>query len=160
MSDATHPPAQAPQAACALCVAEPPGALWRDDVLSVIRVDDTPLPGFIRIVWRAHIAEMTDLDAASRSRLMCAVWLVEDALRGCLHPDKINLASLGNQVPHLHWHIIPRWRADPYFPGTPWSTPLTDPAQLAAWEVRRAGIQARLPAFHQALIASLKAGSA
>jgi diadenosine tetraphosphate (Ap4A) HIT family hydrolase len=37
-----------------------------------------------------------------------------------MHPDKINLASLGNVVPHLHWHIIPRWLDDSYFPLPIW----------------------------------------
>ncbi len=145
-------------AACPLCAADLPGTLWRNDSLRVLRVDDTPIPGFTRVVWSAHTAEMSDLDAAARAQLMRAVWLVEDALRGCLHPDKINLASLGNQVPHLHWHIVPRWRDDPFFPASPWSAPTSDPARLAAWEARRARLQGRLASFHQALAEALEAG--
>jgi len=38
-----------------------------------------------------------------------------------MQPTKINLASLGNQVPHLHWHIIPRYEDDPFFPESIWS---------------------------------------
>jgi diadenosine tetraphosphate (Ap4A) HIT family hydrolase len=36
-------------------------------------------------------------------------------------PDKINLACLGNVVPHLHWHVIPRWRDDSHFPAPIWA---------------------------------------
>ena len=38
-----------------------------------------------------------------------------------MRPDKVNLASLGNMVPHLHWHVIPRWKNDPWFPDSVWS---------------------------------------
>lgn len=147
-------------AACPLCAQDLPGTLWQDDRLRVICVEDTPLPGFTRIIWRAHAAEMTDLDLASRTQLMRTVWLVEDALRGCLHPDKINIASLGNQIPHLHWHIVPRWRDDPFFPATPWSTPTSDTGRLAAWETRQARLQARLSSFQQALVGAMESEAA
>jgi diadenosine tetraphosphate (Ap4A) HIT family hydrolase len=38
-----------------------------------------------------------------------------------MYPDKVNLAALGNMVPHLHWHIIPRFKEDVFFPGSVWS---------------------------------------
>jgi diadenosine tetraphosphate (Ap4A) HIT family hydrolase len=47
---------------------------------------------------------------------------VEAALRSLVAPDKINLAALGNMVPHLHWHVIPRWRDDSHFPAAIWAT--------------------------------------
>uniref|UniRef100_UPI0033409CB3 HIT family protein n=1 Tax=Castellaniella defragrans TaxID=75697 RepID=UPI0033409CB3 len=141
---------------CPLCAADPPGTtLWRGEALRIIRVDNTPIPGFTRIIWNTHTAEMTNLDGASRMHLMRAVWLVESTQRRCLRPDKINLASLGNQVPHLHWHIIPRWRDDPFFPATPWSTATADPDRLAAWETRRARLLGQIDAFHQALVGAL-----
>lgn len=37
-----------------------------------------------------------------------------------MHPDKINLAEFGNMVPHLHWHIIPRYTDDSHFPESIW----------------------------------------
>jgi diadenosine tetraphosphate (Ap4A) HIT family hydrolase len=54
---------------------------------------------------------------------MNAVLATERALRKALQPDKINLASLGNLVPHLHWHVIPRWRDDSHFPAPIWAAP-------------------------------------
>jgi diadenosine tetraphosphate (Ap4A) HIT family hydrolase len=52
---------------------------------------------------------------------MNVVLAAELALREVMRPDKINLASLGNVVPHLHWHVIPRWRGDSRFPAPIWS---------------------------------------
>jgi diadenosine tetraphosphate (Ap4A) HIT family hydrolase len=51
---------------------------------------------------------------------MQVVFQVEDLVRKIMQPDKINLAEFGNMVPHLHWHIIPRWQNDPYFPQPIW----------------------------------------
>ncbi|MEI4902545.1 HIT domain-containing protein, partial [Klebsiella pneumoniae] len=45
------------------------------------------------------------------------------ALRSLYSPDKVNLASLGNVVPHLHWHVIARFRDDAHFPDPIWSVP-------------------------------------
>ena len=66
---------------------------------------------------------MTDLTEAERMHLMEVVFAVESVLREQLDPAKINLASLGNVVPHLHWHVIPRYDDDPHFPQPIWSTP-------------------------------------
>ena len=78
-------------------------------------------PGFCRVIWPAHVREMTDLEAADRARLLDVVLATETALRAQLAPLKINLAALGNQVPHLHWHVIPRFADDAHFPDAVWA---------------------------------------
>lgn len=110
--------------ACELC--DTPGGelLWRDERCRVIRVggaEGSAFPGFCRVVWHAHVAEMSDLAVAERRHLFSVVHAVETAVREVVHPDKINLASLGNLVPHLHWHVIPRWRDDSHFPAPIWA---------------------------------------
>ena len=119
--------------ACELC-APLPGVIWRNDQFSVILVDDANYPGFCRVIWNAHAKEMSDLTAAERTALMDAVNQVELAQRDVLSPDKINLASLGNVVPHLHWHVIPRFTDDAHFPNPVWAQAVRapDPATLAA----------------------------
>ena len=72
---------------------------------------------------------MTDLDDASRERLMRAVWAAESTLRELYRPDKVNLASFGNMVPHLHWHVIARYADDPHFPDPSWGAPRRDSPQ-------------------------------
>jgi diadenosine tetraphosphate (Ap4A) HIT family hydrolase len=64
---------------------------------------------------------MSDLTYGEREHLMNLVFIVEEAVRHIMCPDKINLAALGNMVPHIHWHIIPRYRDDAFFPGSAWS---------------------------------------
>lgn len=115
--------------ACPLCAAQGETVLWRDARLRVILARDPDYPGFCRIIWNTHVREMTDLDDADRSYFMKAVFSVERVLREMLAPTKINLASLGNQVPHLHWHAIPRFTDDAHFPDPVWAPRVRDGAK-------------------------------
>lgn len=106
---------------CALCAGRDLPAIWRDARLRVVSAADAGYPGFLRVIWHAHVPEMTDLEPAEREHCLLVVLAVERALRDTLRPDKINLASLGNQVPHLHWHVIPRFTDDAHFPESVWA---------------------------------------
>jgi diadenosine tetraphosphate (Ap4A) HIT family hydrolase len=106
---------------CPLCDSRNETVLWQSPQARVLRVDDPAWPGFCRVVWTAHVAEMTDLAPTERRYLMDLVFGVESALRRVLSPAKINLASLGNQVPHLHWHVVPRFADDAAFPDAIWA---------------------------------------
>ena len=88
---------------------------WR-----VVLVNDAHYPGFCRVIWNHHVREMTDLAPDRRQALMDVVWQVEAVIRRVMQPHKINLASLGNVVPHLHWHVIPRYSDDMHFPNPIW----------------------------------------
>ncbi len=121
---------------CPLC--DTPGGqlLWRDDFCRLVLAGEPDYPGFLRVILNAHVREMTDLPVPDRQRLMEVAWAAEAALRDVLTPDKVNLASLGNVVPHLHWHVIPRFADDPHFPNPVWGerkrdAPHPAPAGLA-----------------------------
>lgn len=129
-------------AECPLCAGPGGEPLAGDERLRVVLVDDPHHPAFVRVIANAHVAEMSDLAASDQAHLMRVVFEVERGLRELCAPDKINLASLGNMVPHLHWHVIGRWRDDLHFPGSVWSAPLNDPAQAAR---RAAQVRLTLP---------------
>lgn len=107
---------------CPLCAPNHESMIWSDEQLRVIAVNDPDFPGFVRVICQPHVREFSDLSPAQRIRLMELVAQIESLMRVMLSPEKINLASLGNQVPHLHWHIIPRWSDDACFPDSIWST--------------------------------------
>jgi diadenosine tetraphosphate (Ap4A) HIT family hydrolase len=109
---------------CELCITTDETLLWSGQHCRVILVDDTDYPGFCRVIWNEHIKEMTDLPVQMRSELMNTVFAVESAVREVMQPAKINLASLGNMTPHLHWHVIPRHLDDKHFPNPVWAAPL------------------------------------
>ena len=106
---------------CPLCRPENETILWQDAHCRVILTDESDYPGFCRVIWDAHAREMTDLTESQRAHLMMVVFVVEEILREILRPDKINLASLGNQVPHLHCHVVPRFSDDAHFPDPVWA---------------------------------------
>lgn len=106
--------------ACELCSGAGGKILWQSAGCRVVRVDDPDYPGFCRVIWNSHVRDMTDLGEDQRQELMAVVFAVEAVLRALFSPDKINLASFGNMTPHLHWHVIPRWRDDRHFPEPIW----------------------------------------
>jgi diadenosine tetraphosphate (Ap4A) HIT family hydrolase len=134
---------------CVLCEQEGGELVWRGSKARVVLVEHERFPGFCRVVWNAHVAEMSDLSAADRAYLLELVNTVEATQRELLAPDKINLAAFGNMVPHLHWHVIPRFRWDTHFPESVWG-----PAQRPADEVAMADVAQRLDAL-RARLASL-----
>ena len=116
-------------------------------------MNDHDLPGFCRVIWNRHVSEMTDLSYGERDHLMSLVFAVEETVRHVMHPDKVNIAALGNMVPHIHWHIIPRYKDDAFFPGSTWSqrTQESPPSKL----VERKQLAKELPLAIKAAIASL-----
>ena len=106
---------------CELCEVDGGELIVKTAQLRVVLIDDANYPGFCRVIWNAHVKEMTDLAISDRSNLMQAVCKVEQAVRDVMQPHKINLASLGNMVPHLHWHVIPRYLDDAHFPNPIWA---------------------------------------
>ena len=106
--------------ACALCIPPSHLVLWQDDFCRVLLLHDTDYPAYCRVELLAHTKEMTDLPPHERARMMKTVFAVELAIREIFNPDKINLASLGNKTPHLHWHVIPRFEDDKHFPNSHW----------------------------------------
>ena len=119
------PPSPA-QASCEFCSSPGGAVLWQDDFCRVVRVDEPDYPGFCRVILKRHAREMTDLSESERARLMKVVFNVEVAVRAALRPHKMNIASLGNMVPHVHWHVIPRFEDDRHYPGPIWAQPKRD----------------------------------
>jgi diadenosine tetraphosphate (Ap4A) HIT family hydrolase len=113
---------------CELCESDGGARIWHNERCRVVLVDEPGYPGLCRVIWNAHVKEMTDLVDAERGHLMRVVFALETALRELLRPDKVNLASLGNATPHLHWHVIPRFRDDPHFPNPIWGASIRRPA--------------------------------
>ena len=89
-------------AICPLCSTAPEAVLWPGSRCRVIGAEERGYAGYCRVIWNDHVAEMTDLPVVDRDHLMDVVWTVEEVLRALTGARKINLASLGNYVPHLH----------------------------------------------------------
>jgi diadenosine tetraphosphate (Ap4A) HIT family hydrolase len=128
------------QRGCALCDTVGGALVFACAKFRVIRAAEAGFPAFYRLIWTEHAAEFSDLAAADRHLCMDAVTQLELLLRKHLQPAKVNLASLGNLVAHLHWHIIARFDWDSRFPAPVWAA-----AQQDAPREELARIESLLP---------------
>ena len=139
--------------ACPLCAADGGTLVWRGHDLRVIHAPEEAergFPAFYRVVWAGHAAEFSDLSPVERHRCMDAVAVVEQVLREVLTPTKINLAALGNMVPHLHWHVVARFDWDSHFPSPVWAA-----AQRERNTAQEAQVLQRLPQVNERLALAL-----
>ncbi len=142
-------------AGCALCDADGGVPIWAGARFRLIRAEEAGFPAFYRVVWAEHVAEFSDLSEADRVLCMEAVALCERVLRSELRPDKINLAALGNMVPHLHWHVVARFEDDSHFPAPLWAPAVRERATAHELALAR-----RLPAVDASLATKFAAAFA
>jgi len=139
-------------AGCTLCETEGGVPVWRGARVRVIRAEEAGFPAFYRLVWNDHVTEFSELSPADRALCMEAVTRIEQVMRERLQPTKMNLATLGNVVPHLHWHVIARFDWDSHFPAPVWAG-----AVRAADSAALAAVQAQLPVIDGAIAQALTA---
>jgi diadenosine tetraphosphate (Ap4A) HIT family hydrolase len=75
--------------------------------------EDQFFPGYVLLVLRRHATELYQLEAGERGAHLEEVSRVAEALARVFRPVKMNYELLGNQVPHIHWHLVPRLPTDP-----------------------------------------------
>lgn len=131
---------------CPLCEAPGGVPVFQGRRFRVIRADEPGYPAFYRLVWSDHVREFSELAPADRAACVEAVAAIEGVLLAELAPAKVNLATLGNMVPHLHWHVIARFEWDPAWPAPVWAAPQrgADPLRVQAVEARRGTVEAAL----------------
>lgn len=129
---------------------------WDDDAdLRIIQLEhcyvllnrDQFFPGYCFVFTRTHVTELFHLDESVRAAIVEEVNSVASALNDVFHPTKMNYELLGNMVPHMHWHLVPRFSSDPLWPRPIWSEP-HDPVTLTAAEYAE-----RIDAIRKALAA-------
>lgn len=90
---------------------------WRDIRLLLHR--DAQVRWFI-LVPETSASDWHELPGGLRDRLVAASSALSAMLRSDFACDKVNVAAIGNLVPQFHFHVIGRWRTDPYWPGVVW----------------------------------------
>ncbi len=96
--------------------------------------DDQCFPGWTVLVLKRHATELFELTREERAALIEEVSNVAGALAVVFDAIKINYELLGNKVPHLHWHIIPRLAGDPAPREPVWRVP-REPQRLGPDEL-------------------------
>jgi len=109
---------------CELCLTATLPILWQNNRFRVILVNNQNIKGYLRLELIEHVKEIHHLTPAIQSEMYKIMNIIENIVTDVYSPDKINLASLGNKIPHIHWHIIPRFTNDNFFPQSIWSKPV------------------------------------
>jgi diadenosine tetraphosphate (Ap4A) HIT family hydrolase len=143
---------------CVLCETDGGALVWRGARWRLIRAEEPHVPAFWRWIANDHISEFSELSDDAALECIQGLRLIERTLIRSLtelghRPTKINLASLGNAVPHLHWHVVARYAHDAHFPAPIWAAPARAEA-AAAWE---ASVRTVLPQVDAALAHALQA---
>ena len=82
---------------------------------------DQFFPGYTLLFTKQHVTELFHLNRSVRAGLMEEVSCVAGALFSVFQPDKINYELLGNMVPHIHWHLVPRFSSETLWPRPIWA---------------------------------------
>lgn len=86
----------------------------------LLLMNDRTYPWFILVPQRAGIREIYELPTDDQQQLLRESSQLAATLAALLHPDKLNIAALGNVVPQLHLHHVARFRTDPAWPAPVW----------------------------------------
>jgi diadenosine tetraphosphate (Ap4A) HIT family hydrolase len=98
--------------------------------------------GYSVVVWRGrHVAEPTELSREEAAQYWLELLEVGRRLERRLEPVKLNYELLGNSLPHLHTHVVPRYADDPK-PGWPFPFPFPDDPGHVDEEQFRADLEA------------------
>ncbi|MCM0080363.1 HIT family protein [Geomonas sp. Red32] len=111
---------------CVICTKwqeEPEQRIIELDQTLVSLNRDQFFPGYCFVYTKEHVTELFHLEEAVRNQVMAEVTAVAKALYSAFSPDKINYELLGNMVPHMHWHLVPRRAGDPLWPRPHWCEP-------------------------------------
>lgn len=117
---------------CAKWQAEPELRIAELERCYVALNRDQFFPGYSFVFTREHVTELFHLDRQARSAVLEEVNAVAAALYNLFKPAKMNYELLGNMVPHMHWHLVPRFATDPLWPRPIWSEPHAEVILTAA----------------------------
>ncbi len=101
---------------------EPKNLVFYESHTSVAKLNpDQAFEGYTFLTLKWHEEELYNLADKDRKRFLEDMSLVANALSKALKPDKMNYELLGNSMPHLHWHLIPRYTLDPMWGRPIWA---------------------------------------
>jgi len=98
--------------------------VWENDNFKILQ-HESELP-WVKLFTKEPYKELSDMPKELKGEMFELIEKIELCLIEVYNPDKVNIASFGNMLPHIHWHIIARFKDDPYFPKTTWEEPIRE----------------------------------
>jgi len=92
--------------------------LFKNELIN-IQIETCEIP-WLKIFTNKQIKEFSNCDTKTKQEIWKYLDIIEKTMIEYFNPDKINIASFGNYVPHVHFHIMARFKNDSFFPEPMW----------------------------------------
>ncbi|CAA6818163.1 MAG: Diadenosine tetraphosphate (Ap4A) hydrolase and other HIT family hydrolases [uncultured Sulfurovum sp.] len=92
--------------------------LYENELIKV-EIEESEIP-WLKIFTQKAYKEFSETPANVKLEIFKALDIIEKEMLYSYKPKKINIASFGNYVPHVHWHVMARFEEDSYFPEPMW----------------------------------------
>ena len=92
--------------------------IYKNDLIK-IEIESSEIP-WLKIFTNESIKEFSHCNDETKKEIWKYLDIIEKEMLNYFKPDKINIASFGNYVPHVHFHIMARFKEDSYFPEPMW----------------------------------------
>ena len=99
---------------CPFCPMDPRGVHVELPASWVLIPDEAVLPGYVSVVSKRHVIEPYELPSDESAQFWADAMRTAAAIASVMHPMKVNYEVHGNTIPHLHLHVFPRFRGDPF----------------------------------------------
>ncbi len=93
-------------------------ALYENNYFYIVK-EEASIP-WVKIFTKKPYKELSECDESTQKAILRAMLLVEKSMLSFYNPDKINIALFGNYVPHVHIHVMARYKEDSHFPESMW----------------------------------------
>jgi len=84
-----------------------------------VEVEESEIP-WLKVFAKAERREFSDCSIDEKNAIFTAIDVIEKEMLAYYKPTKINIASFGNYLPQVHWHVMSRFSEDSYFPEPMW----------------------------------------
>ena len=92
--------------------------IFKNDLIK-IEIENSEIP-WLKIFTNESIKEFSHCNDETKKEIWKYLDIIEKEMINYFNPDKINIASFGNYVPHVHFHIMARFKNDSFFPEPMW----------------------------------------
>jgi len=94
--------------------------IYENDLV-IVEIEPSEIP-WVKVFTQRKIKEFSECTATEKTEIFRIIDIVEKSMLYYFDADKINIASFGNLLPHVHWHVMARFEGDSYFPEPMWGT--------------------------------------
>ena len=94
--------------------------IYENDLV-ILEIEPSEIP-WVKVFTQRKIKEFSECTATEKTEIFRIIDIVEKSMLNYFDADKINIASFGNLLPHVHWHVMARFEGDSYFPEPMWGT--------------------------------------